>query len=335
MKAVVQDAYGSPDVLKLQEIGKPVIKDDEVLVRVRAASVHPDVWHVVSGRPYVLRIMGAGLRRPKVPVPGTDVAGHVESAGKDVTRFQPGDEVFGETVSGMQWTNGGAFAEYVSVPQDFLASKPGNVTFEQAAAVPTSGLIALHNLQQGRLKAGQSVLVNGAAGGVGSVAMQLAKAYGATVTGVDHKTKLDMVRSLGADRVIDYTQEDFTQSGERYDLVFDVPGNHGFTKCARVLLPEGKYVLIGHDRFGDAGGRWLGSLPRFFKLMALSPFRSQLPKLSASLPNKKDSMAVLREFLETGKLTPVIDRTYPLAETAEAIRYLTEGKAQGKIIITV
>ncbi|GAA0824083.1 NAD(P)-dependent alcohol dehydrogenase [Streptosporangium amethystogenes subsp. fukuiense] len=335
MKAVVQDAYGSPEVLELREIDKPVVKEDEVLVRVRAASVHPDVWHVVSGRPYVLRLMGAGLLRPKNRVPGTDVAGQVESVGKNVTRFRPGDEVFGETIRGNQWKNGGAFAEYVSVSQDALASKPGNVTFEQAAAVPTSGLIALQNLPEGRLRPGQSVLVNGAGGGVGSFAVQLAKAYGATVTGVDDKAKLDMVRSLGADRVIDHTREDFTRSGERYDLIFDVPGNHSFSDCRHALTPEGTYVLIGHDRFGDVGGRWLGSLPHFFKLMALSVFRSQLPTPSSSTPSRQDSMAVLRELLETGKLTPVIDRTYPLGEVPEAIRRLTGGRAQGKIVITV
>ncbi|MEU0487097.1 NAD(P)-dependent alcohol dehydrogenase [Streptosporangium sp. NPDC006013] len=335
MKAVVQDAYGSPEVLELREIDKPVVKEDEVLVRVRAASVHPDVWHVVSGRPYVLRLMGAGLLRPRNRVPGTDMAGSVESVGKNVTRFQPGDEVFGETIHGNQWRNGGAFAEYVSVSQDALASKPGNVTFEQAAAVPTSGLIALQNLPEGRLRPGQSVLINGAGGGVGSFAVQLAKAYGATVTGVDDKAKLDMVRSLGADRVIDHTREDFTRSGERYDLIFDIPGNHSFSDCRHALMPEGTYLLIGHDRFGDVGGRWLGSLPHFFKLMALSVFRRQLPKPNSSMPSRKDSMAVLAGLLETGQLTPVIDRTYPLGEVPEAIRRLTGGRAQGKIVITV
>jgi NADPH:quinone reductase-like Zn-dependent oxidoreductase len=334
MKAVVQDSYGSPDALRVREVDQPVIKDDEVLVRVHAASVHPDVWHVVSGRPYVLRVMGAGLFRPKNRVPGTDVAGRVESAGKDVTRFRPGDEVFGETMRGSQWRNGGAFAEYVSVSQDALALKPENVTFEQAAAVPTSGLIALHNLREGRLRPGRSVLVNGAGGGVGCFAVQLAKAYGATVTGVDDDTKLEMVRSLGADHVIDYTRDDFTKSGERYDLIFDIPGNRSFADCRRVLAPEGAYVLIGHDRFGDVGGRWLGSLPHFFKLMALSLFRSQLPKPSRP-PGKQESMAVLAKFLATGELTPVVDRTYPLAEVPEAIRYLTRGEARGKVVITV
>ncbi len=336
MKAIVQDKYGSLDVLELREIDKPVVKDDEVLVRVHAASVHPDVWHVVRGLPYVLRIMGAGLLKPKNSVPGTDVAGHVESVGKNVTQFQPGDEVFGESVRGHQWHNGGAYAEYVSVPEDALALKPDNITFEQAAAVPTSGFIALQNLpNEGRLQPGQSVLINGAGGGVGAFAVQLAKAYGANVTGVDSTRKLDMVRSLGADRVIDYTQEDFTQSGVRYDLILDIPGNHPFSDCRRALTPEGTYVLIGHDHYGDAGGRWLGSLPYFIKLVVLSPFVSQLPDLSFSMPSKKDSMAVLKEFIEAGKITPVIDRTYPLSEVPEAIRYLEEGHAQGKVVITV
>jgi NADPH:quinone reductase-like Zn-dependent oxidoreductase len=314
---------------------KPVLKDDEVLVRVHAASVHPDVWHVVRGLPYVLRLMGAGLLRPKNRVPGTDVAGHVEAVGKNASQFQQGDEVFGETIKGYQWSNGGAYAEYVSAPEDSLALKPANITFEQAAAVPTSGLIALQNLpNEGRLQPGQSVLVNGAGGGVGALAVQLAKAYGANVTGVDDTAKLDMVRSIGADQVIDYTKEDFTQSGERYDLIFDIPGNHPFSACRRVLAPDGKYVLIGHDRFGQGAGRWLGSIPRVLKLVALSPFVSQMPTPKFSMP-EKNQMVVLKQLMETGKLTPVIDRTYPLAEVPEAIRYLEEGHARGKVIISV
>jgi NADPH:quinone reductase-like Zn-dependent oxidoreductase len=337
MKAIVQEQYGSPyDVLNLKDIDMPVLKDDEVLVRVRAASVHPDVWHVVRGLPYVLRLMGAGLLRPKNRIPGTDVAGHVESAGKNVSQFQQGDEVFGETIKGYQWTNGGAYAEYVSVPEDQLALKPANFTFERAAAVPTSGLIALQNLpNEGLLHSGQSVLINGAGGGVGALTVQLAKAYGAKVTGVDDTTKLDMVRLIGADEVIDYTKEDFTQSGDRYDLVFDIPGNHPFSACRRVLAPDGKYVLIGHDRFGQGAGRWLGSIPRVLKLVALSPFVSQLPTPKFSMPDKKNQMVVLKQLIETGKLRPVIDRTYSLGEVPEAIRYLEEGHAQGKVIITV
>ena len=308
MKAIVQDKYGSPDdVLELQDIDKPVVKDNEVLVRVHAASVHPDVWHVVRGQPYALRLMGAGLLKPKNSVPGTDAAGRVESVGKNVTQFQQGDEVFGETIKGYQWTNGGAYAEYVSVPQDALALKPAGITFEQAAAVPTSGFIALSGLRnQAQVQPGQKVLI-----------------------------KMDMVRSIGADHVIDYTQEDFTQQGERYDLILDVPGNHSLSDCRRALTTEGTYVLIGHDHFGDSGGRWLGILPRFFKLVVMSPFVSQLPNLNFSMPSKKDSMAVLREFIEAGKITPVVDRTFPLSEVPEAIRYLEEGHAQGKVVITV
>jgi NADPH:quinone reductase-like Zn-dependent oxidoreductase len=318
MKAIVQDKYGPPDdVLKLLEIDKPVIADDEVLVRVRAASVHPDVWHAVTGRPYVLRLMGFGVFRPKNSVPGTDVAGLVEAIGKDVTRFEPGDEVFGETRTEHQWNNGGAFAEFVSVPQDALALKPSRITFEQAASVPTSGLIALHNLQSGvQIQPGQSVLINGAGGGVGTIAVQLAKAHGARVTGVD------------------CTEKNFTQRSERYDLIFDVASNLSLSDFKRVLMPTGIYIFIGHDHYGEAAGRIFGSFPRFFKLMALSLFVRQLPKPSFSTPSKKEVMAVLAEFLEEGKLTPFIDRTYPLKEVREAMRYLQGGHARGKIIIT-
>lgn len=336
MKAIVQDKYGSPDeVLHLREIDKPVVGDDEVLVQVRAASVHADVWHVVTGRPYVLRLMGAGLLKPKDRVPGTDLAGLVDSVGKDVTRFAPGDEVFGESHRRLQWRNGGAFAEYASAPQDSLAPKPAGITFEQAAAVPTSGYIALHNLKhEGQIQSGQSVLINGAAGGVGAIAVQLAKAFGARVIGVDNAEKIEMVRSLGADEVIDYTQEDFTQRSERYDLILDVASNLSLSACKKVLTPAGKYVLIGHDHYGASTGRLLGSLPHFFKLVLLSPFVRQLPALNFSVPSKKDVMAALKEFLEEGKLTPVIDRTFPLSEVREAMRHLQGGRAQGKIILT-
>src|SRR5215208_6067704 len=336
MKAIVQDKYGSPDVLELREIDKPVVKDDEVLVRVHAASVHPDVWHVVRGWPYALRLMGAGLLKPKNCVPGTDVAGHVESVGKNVTQFQPGDEVFGETSRQWQWHNGGAYAEYVSVPEDVLALKPAGITFEQAAAVPSSGFIALSGLRnQGQVQPGQKVLINGAGGGVGAIAVQLAKAYGADVTGVDSTRKLDMVQSIGADQVIDYTQEDFTQSGERYDYIVDIPGNHSLSECRRALTPKGTYVLIGHDHFGKQGDRFLGGLLRGLKLIVMSPFINQLPDLSFSMPSKKDSMAVLRDLLQAGEITPVIDRTYPLSGVPEAIRYLEGGHAQGKVVITI
>jgi NADPH:quinone reductase-like Zn-dependent oxidoreductase len=336
VKAIVQSRYGSLDVLALRDVDVPQVEDDQVLVRVRAASVHPDVWHVLRGWPYVLRFMGAGLVRPKRRVPGTDLAGRIESVGRNVTRFQPGDEVFGESIKGYQWHNGGTFAEYVSASQDALALKPANVTFEQAAAVPTSGLIALQNVRdQGRVQPGEQVLVNGAGGGVGVFAVQLAKAYGAQVTAVDDGPKLPMLRSIGADRVIDYTEEDFTRGSERYDLIVDIPGNHPFSECRRALTPHGRYVLIGHDQFGNVGRRWFGSLPRFARLMVMTPFVRQLPKVSFALPPKNESLGVLKEFLEAGRLTPVIDRTYPLAEVPDAIRYLETGRAQGKVVVTM
>lgn len=335
MKAIVQDKYGSPDDLELREVDKPAVGDDEVLVRVRAASVHPDIWHVVSGRPYVLRLMGTGIFKPKNPIPGTDMAGIVESVGKSVTRFRQGDAVFGETIRTDLWTNGGAFAEYVSVHQDLLALKPGGITFEQAASVPTSGFIALQNLRDAsRLRSGRKVLVNGAGGGVGALAVQLAKAHGAHVTAVDGTGKLSMLRSLGADQVIDYTREDFTRAGVRYHLIFDVPGNHPFSACKRALEPDGRYVLIGHENFGASGKRVFGLLPRFFKLMFLSRFVKQLRGPSVSRPSRKDAIAVLREFLEDGKITPVIDSTYPLSEAREALRHMIEDEPQGKVIIT-
>ncbi len=337
MKAIVQDQYGSPDaVLKLREIAKPVVGDDELLVQVRAASVHPDIWHVVTGRPYVLRLMGAGLRKPKDIVPGTDVAGYVESVGSKVTRFGPGDEVFGETRLGMQWRNGGAFAEYVSVPQDALALKPSGITFEQAAAIPASGFIALLNLQNGGLvKPGQKVLINGACGSVGSIAMQLAKSYGAIVTGVDRTEKSGMARSFGADHFLDYTQVDFTRGGERYDLIFDVASNLSFSDCKRVLTPTGIYIMIGHDHFGDVGSRFFGSMPRLLKLVAMSPFVKHLPKPNFSIPGKQETMAILQALLEAGKLMPIIDKVFPLDQVPEAMRYMQTGNAQGKIIITL
>jgi NADPH:quinone reductase-like Zn-dependent oxidoreductase len=335
MKAIVQEEYGSLDALQVREVEKPAPGDDEVLVRVRAASVHPDVWHVVSGHPYVLRLMGAGFFKPKNPIPGTDMAGVVEAVGKNVTQFQPGDEVFGETIGSMQWINGGAYAEYVAVAEECLALKPANITFEQAASVPTSGYIVLLNFAEvGQLGPGKEVLVNGAGGGVGALALQLAKAYGARVTAVDSTKKLSLLRELGADEVIDYTRENFTERGVRYDLIFDIPGNYPFSECRRALSPDGKYILIGHEKFGESGKRTLGLIPHFFKLMFLSLFVKQLPKPNFSMPSKKDTMAVFRDFLEAGKITPVIDRTYPLSEAPEAIRYLMEGEPQGRVVIT-
>ncbi len=336
MKAIVQHEYGPlDDVLELRAVDKPVAGDGEVLVQVHAASVHPDIWHVVTGRPYVLRLMGAGLRRPKRLIPGTDVAGRVELVGKGVTRFRPGDEVFGESVRGHQWHNGGAYAEYVSVAEDALALKPAGITFEQAATVASSGFIALQGLcDEGKIQAGQKVLINGAGGGVGTFAVQISKAYGADVTAVDSASKLDMLRSIGADRVIDYAQEDFTLGAERYDLILDVASNLSFFGCRRVLAPDGTYVLIGHDHFGDAVGRWTGSLPRMFELMALSPFTSQLPGPTA-LTKNKERLVILKELLDAGKIKPVVGKTYPLSEVPEAMRCLAEEQVQGKVVIAV
>lgn len=314
----------------------PAIRNDEVLVRVRAASMHADVWHVVTGRPYVLRLMGAGLRRPKTLVPGTDLAGVVESVGANVTRFSPGDEVFGESHAGMQWRNGGAFAEYAAVPQEALALKPANVTFAQAASVPTSGIIALLNLRSGELiKPGQRVVINGAAGNVGSIAVQLAKAHGAHVTGVDCRGKLELIGALGADELIDYAEQDFTKGAQRYDLIFDVASTLPLEDCKRVLNPSGIYIRIGHDHFGAVGGRVFGSLPGFFKLIARSPFDPHLPDLNTSAPGKHEHMEILRGLLETGKLTPTIDRSYPLREVADAMDYMESGQARGKIVVAL
>ena len=335
MKAIVQERYGSPEVLELREVDKPVVGDVEVLVRVRAASIHPDVWHVVSGRPYVLRMMGAGFSRPRNPTPGTDMAGIVESVGKSVTRFYPGDKVFGETVVNHQWVHGGAFAEYVSVHQDLLALKPDHVTFEQAASVPASGFIALMNLRGlSDAPPGKRVLINGAGGGVGTLALQILKAHGAHVTAVDGTSKLDMLRSLGADEVVDYTRVDFTRRGVRYDLIFDIPGNHPFSACRRALNPDGRYVLIGHDRFGASGKRLFGLIPRFLKLMLLARFVTQLRGPARPMPTKKEAIAVLRELLQTGTLTPMVDSTYGLSEFREAFRHMIEDELHGKVILT-
>jgi NADPH:quinone reductase-like Zn-dependent oxidoreductase len=334
MKAIVQSRYGSPSDLELREVDEPVVDDDEVLVRVRATSIHPDVWHVVCGQPYVGRLMGMGVLRPKNPIPGTDMAGVVVSVGKSVTRFGPGDPVFGETIVTHQWTHGGAYAEYVSVPQDCLALKPDNITFEQAAAVPTSGYIALLNLQDPtRLGPGRMVLINGGGGGVGTIALQVAKAHGAHVTAVDSTGKLGMLRSLGADEVIDYTQEDFTRRGIRYDLIFDVPGDRPLTAFRCALKPDGRYVPIGHDRFGMSGRRVFGLVPHFLMLMVLSRFVRQLRSPGVPLPTKKEAMAVLREYLEAGKITPVIDSTYPFSAVREAFRHLIEDETRGKVIL--
>ena len=335
MRAIVQSGYGSVDNLELGEAPRPEPAEDEVLVRVRAASLHPDVWHVVAGQPAVLRLMGSGVRRPHQRVPGTDVAGLVESVGSAVTRFAPGDEVFGETVRGVQWRNGGAFAEYATAPEEGLALKPPDVSFEEASAVPTAGLIALNNLPQRRVPSGSRVLVNGAAGGVGAIAVQLAKVYGAHVTGVDHASKLALVRSLGADHVIDYTSEDFTCSGEHWNLIFDVPGNHSFRAIRRALDPRGSYVLIGHDAFGATGHRWLGSIPRLLALVVRSAVTPQLRGGSFASPDKRQLMGTLARLMETGQLRVVVDRTFPLSQTPQAMRHLMSGQPLGRVIVRI
>jgi NADPH:quinone reductase-like Zn-dependent oxidoreductase len=335
MKAIVQNRYGSAEVLELGEIDEPVAGDDQLLVRVRAASIHADVWHVMRGVPYVLRMMGAGLRRPKNLVPGTDLAGVVESVGRNVTRFRPGDEVFGQSLVANLWRHGGAFAEYAAVPEARFERKPAGLTFEQAAAVPTSGSLAVQCVRdEGRVQAEQTVLINGAGGAVGTFAVQLAKAYGARVTAVDSAEKLDVLRSIGADRVLDYAQVDITKSGERSDAIIDIAGNHPWPDIKRAITREGTYVLVGHDHYGGSGHRWFGSLGRFAKLMVISPFVPQLhPFRGAKDPG--DRLVVMKELIEAGKVTPVIDRTFDLSEVPEAMRYLESGGATGKVVITI
>lgn len=335
MRAILQTRYGSVDDLRLGDVPRPEPAADEVLVRVRAASVHPDVWHVVAGRPAALRIMGSGVLRPRQRVPGTDVAGVVESVGSAVTSFARGDEVFGETVRGVGWLNGGAFAEYATAPEDGLAIKPPGVSFEEAAAVPTAGLIALNNLPRRRVPPGSRVLVNGAAGGVGAFAVQLAKAYGAEVTGVDHTSKLALVRLLGADRVVDHTAEDFTRGGETWDVIFDVPGNHPFRDVRRALDPHGTYILIGHDGFGAIGHRWLGSIPRLLGLAVRSAVTPQLRGGSFRAPDKRRLMGTLAQLMEAGQLRVVLDRTFPLEQTPEALRHLMHGRPVGRVVVQV
>ena len=333
MKAIVRKEYGPPDVLQLKEVDKPTPLDSEVLIRVHAASVNASDWELLTGRPLYTRMWG--LLKPKHAILGSDIAGRVEAVGKRVTQFQPGDEVYGETVRGHQWRNGGAFAEYVAIPEDVLALKPAKLSFEEAAAVPTSALIALLSVrEQGKVQPGQRVLVNGAAGGVGAFVVQLAKAYGGEVTGVDSTEKLDMLRSIGADHVIDYTRDDFTRMGERYDVVIDIAAKHSFGDCRRVLTRKGTYVLIGHAHYGESGGRWIGGLGPVFKVLVASRFVSQGTGGFATV-KKKEWLGDVTELIEAGEVTPVIDKTYPLSEVVEAMRYMMEGRVQGKIVITV
>ncbi len=322
MKAIVYHNYGSPDVLKCEAIEKPTPGDDEVLIRVRAASVNPLDWHFMRGTPYFVRII-AGLRKPKVTRLGVDVAGQVEAVGRNVTQFKPGDAVFGSCR--------GAFAEYVCTSESALVTKPDNVTFERAASVPVAAFTALQGLRdKGHIRPGQKVLINGAAGGVGTFAVQIAKSFGADVTGVCSTRNVDMVRSIGADQVIDYTEQDLAKSGQRYDLFFDCVGNHSLSACRRVLNPKGTYIAVG-----GPSGRWMiGPLARLITALVLSRFVSQKCVPFLARPNKED-LAIMHDLMEAGKVTPVIDKCYRLSEVPEAIRYLEEGHARGKVVITV
>lgn len=323
MKAIVQDSYGSADVLELREIERPEVEDDEVLVCVHAAGVDPGVWHLMTGLPYLIRIAGYGFRAPKSPVRGNDLAGRVEALGKDVTQFRVGDEVYG--------TSDGTFAEYVSAKASKVALKPANLSFEQAAAVPTSALTALQGLRDhAEAQPGQRVLIIGASGGIGTFAVQLAKAFGAEVTGVCSTTKVDMVRSLGADHVIDYVLDDFTQSSQRHDVILDMAGNRSLSTLRHALTPKGTLVIVG----GEEGGRWLGGTDRQIRALLLSPFVRQRLRTFVAKESAED-LLVLKELIESGKVTPVIDRTYALREAADAIRHLKEGHARGKLVLSV
>ena len=323
MKAIVQDTYGSPDVLELRDIDKPAVGDEDVLVRVHAAGVGAAVWHLMTGLPYLVRISGYGFRKPRIRVPGTDVAGIVEAVGKQVTRFQAGDEVFGEC--------NGSFAEYACARENKLVPKPADITFEQAAAVPDSAHTALQGLRDvGEVKPGQQVLIIGAGGGVGSFAVQIAKALGAEVTGVCSATKTDLVRSIGADHAIDYTREDFADGRQYYDVILDTAGRRSLSHLRRGLAPRGTLVIVG----GEGGGRWIGGTDRQLRALMLSPFVRQNLRTFVSMP-KSEGLVELKELIEAGKVTPVIDRTYPLSEVPEAIRYWEKGHARGKVIITV
>jgi NADPH:quinone reductase-like Zn-dependent oxidoreductase len=322
MQAIVQRQYGAPQAaLKVQDITKPVVKDNEVLVRVHAASIHVGDWLLVNGVPYVLRLF-TGLRAPKNRVPGTDIAGKVEAVGKDVTQIRPGDDVFG-------WCTG-AFAEYASAAEDHFVPKPTNLTFEQAAAVGVSATTALQLLRdQGKIQPGQKVLINGASGGVGTFAVQIAKAFGANVTGVCSTRNVDLVRSIGADQVIDYTKEDFTQGRQRYDFILDNVGNHSLSDTRRALTPTGRLYSNGG---GHASGRWVGPLGSVITVAAVSPFVRQQLSPSVKFPNRAD-LVVLKGLIEGGKVTPVIDGTYPLSGTPEAIGHVGDGHARGTVVI--
>lgn len=322
-RAIVQDTYGSADVLRLTQIARPEAAGDEVLLRVEAAGLDRGTWHMMSGRPYLLRIIGFGLRRPNSPVAGIDVAGTVLAVGTEVTRFSPGDEVYGIAK--------GSFAEYTVAHERKLARKPATLSFAQAAVVPVSALTALQALTDvGRVQPGQHVLVIGASGGVGSYAVQLAKGFGAEVTGVSSTAKLDLVRSLGADHAIDYTAGDFADGTRRYDLILDIGGNPPLSRLRRALTPTGTAVIVG----GEAGGPWTGGFGRQLRAAALSPFvRQRLPLFAAK--ERGSDLERLTELIEAGKVTPSIGSTYPLDRVPEAMRALVAGNARGKTAITV
>jgi NADPH:quinone reductase-like Zn-dependent oxidoreductase len=323
MRAIVQTEYGSADVLRVAETDRPAIDADEVLVRVHAAGLDRGTWHVMAGQPYLIRVMGYGLRAPKNRVPGLDVAGTVMAVGADVTRFAIGDEVFG--------VSRGSFAEYACAREDKLARKPANLTFDQAAVVAISGLTALQGLcDVGRLQAGQHVLIIGASGGVGTYAVQIAKASGAQVTGVCSTAKLELVRSLGADHVIDYTMDDFSSAPERYDLILDIGGNSPLARLRRALTATGTLVIVG----GENGGRWTGGFGRQLRAAALSPFVRQRLVMKTPKEHHAD-LERLARLIEAGEVTPIIDKTYPLHEAPDAMRHLQAGRARGKLVITV
>ena len=326
IKAYFYRDYGSPDVLRLEEIDKPVPADDQVLVRVRAASVNPLDWHYMEGTPYIVRLMEFGLLKPKVPRLGVDMAGQVEAVGKNITQFKPGDEVFGQKF--------GAFGEYVTVREDrALVVKPAGVTFEQAAALPVAAITALQGLRdKGKLQPGQKVLINGASGGVGTFAVQLAKMMGAEVTGVCSGRNVELVRSLGADHVIDYTKEDYTKNGQRYDVMLDNVANHSFSENIRMLNPQGKYVLIGGGGPDDQG--FIGPLILPIKAALMKRFVTQEVGFMVAEVTKPD-LTYLADLVQTGKLKVVIDKTYPLNQLPEAMQYLETGRARGKVVITV
>ena len=322
MKAAVYTRYGPPDVVEVKDVEEPVPKDNEVLIKVRVASVNPLDWKTMTGGPYIVRIL-LGLRKPKIKRTGVDLVGQVEAVGGNVTRFKPGDEVFG--------TCRGAFAEYACTSESALVTKPDSVTFEQAASAPIAGLTALQGLRdKGQVQPGQRVLINGAAGGVGTFAVQIAKSFGADVTGVCSTKNVDMVRSIGADRVIDYTQEDFTKSRQTYDLFFDCVGNHSLSACRRVLKPKGIYIMVGAPN----NARLIGLLARLIGVLVLSRFVSQKLVTFLARSNKED-LTIVGELMATRKVTPVIDRRYRLSEVPEALRYMQGGHARGKVVITL